>query len=73
MLSPLLDQLSKNSQGKYTIAKVNIDEFPNLAAAFNVSAIPTLVYFNKGQKVGQKVGIPSPQEILITLENLQKQ
>ena len=50
-LAPLLDQLVEEYQGKFILAKINIDEQQNLAAAFRVQSIPMVVAFANGQPV----------------------
>jgi thioredoxin 1 len=56
MIAPIIDQLSVELQGKIKVAKVNVDESPDLAGKFNVMSIPTLLIFKNGQPVDQIVG-----------------
>jgi len=56
MIAPVIDQLSTELEGKMKIAKVNVDEAPELAGQFNVMSIPTLLIFKGGQPVDQIVG-----------------
>jgi len=56
MIGPIIDQLSVELQGKIKIAKVNVDESPELAGKFNVMSIPTLLIFKGGQPVDQIIG-----------------
>lgn len=62
-LIPLLEKLVEEFQGKFRLAKINIDEQQNLAAAFQVQSIPTVVAFLNGQPVDQFQGI-LPEETL---------
>lgn len=62
-LAPLLDQLVEEYQGKFILAKINIDEQQNLAAAFRVQSIPMVVAFANGQPVDHFQGI-LPEESL---------
>ncbi|MCS6771751.1 MAG: thioredoxin [Kiritimatiellae bacterium] len=55
-IAPILDELAHELAGKLTIAKVNVDEAPDLAMKFNVRSIPTLLVFKGGQIVGHMVG-----------------
>lgn len=57
MLSPLLDELAAEYDGKAKIGKVNVDQEPGLAGQFGVQSIPTLLLFKNGQVVGQLVGM----------------
>lgn len=56
-IAPILDELSKELDGKLTIAKLNVDEAGDVAAQFGVRAIPTMILFKGGQAVEQFVGL----------------
>lgn len=56
MIAPSLDELSTELAGKVKIAKLNIDENPELAAQFGVRSIPTLMVFKGGEVADIKVG-----------------
>jgi thioredoxin 1 len=56
MIAPSLDEISNEMAGKVKIAKVNIDENPELAAQFGVRSIPTLMLFKGGEVADIKVG-----------------
>jgi thioredoxin 1 len=64
MIGPIIDQLSVELQGKMTMAKVNVDEAPELAGKFNVMSIPTLLIFKNGQAVDQIVGAMPKDKLL---------
>lgn len=59
MQLPIVEELSTELQGKATIAKVNVDEEPELASQFGVMSIPTLILFKDGQPVDKLVGLQS--------------
>ena len=59
MLGPILDDLAKDHAGKVKIAKVNVDDAPNLAAKFSVRSIPMMVFFKDGQAKDTAVGVQS--------------
>lgn len=67
MMGPIVDQLSAELQGKMKIAKVNVDESPQLAGRFNVMSIPTLLIFKGGQPVDQMVGAMPKDRLLAKL------
>ena len=48
MLAPILEEIAKEYDGKVKVGKVNVDEEPALATAYNVSVIPTLILFKGG-------------------------
>ncbi|MGI6169670.1 MAG: thioredoxin [Christensenellales bacterium] len=56
MIAPTVDQLAVEAAGKAKVGKVNVDEQPELARAFNVMSIPTLVVLKDGKVVDQAVG-----------------
>ena len=61
MLAPVLDQLAAESNGRYKIAKLNVDENPRTAAQYNIRSIPTLLIFKNGKLVDQIIGVqPKP-------------
>lgn len=55
-LSPIIDDVASDMEGKLSICKVNIDDNPDTPAKYNVRGIPTLILFKDGQPVGTKVG-----------------
>ena len=67
MLNPVLEEIAAAQAGKAVIAKVNIGEFPELAARFGITAVPTLIFFKNGQPVRTLRGVQSRREILTTL------
>jgi thioredoxin 1 len=56
MIAPILGEIAAEQAGKITIAKLNVDENPDLAMRFNVMSIPTLLVFDKGQVAKRLVG-----------------
>lgn len=69
MLAPVLDEVATELTGKAKVAKVNVDENPDLAVRFGIQSIPTLVYFVNGEVQDQFVGAPSKKAILNKLES----
>ncbi|MEM5829540.1 MAG: thioredoxin [Candidatus Aenigmatarchaeota archaeon] len=61
MLSPILTKLAKEYQGKFLLAKVNIDENPRLAEEYQIMSIPNVKIFKNGKIVDEFVGaMPEP-------------
>lgn len=56
MISPALEEIAAEMNGKVKVAKLNIDENPELAAQYGVRSIPTLMLFKNGEVADIKVG-----------------
>ncbi|MCR9122120.1 MAG: thioredoxin [Phyllobacteriaceae bacterium] len=56
MIAPALEELSGELDGQVKIAKVNIDENPQIAAQYGIRSIPTLYMFKGGEVVDQMIG-----------------
>lgn len=67
MVSPIVDEIAEENP-QYLIAKVNVDEQPELAQMFGVSSIPTLVVLKNGNVVNMSVGARPKAQILAMLE-----
>ena len=61
MVSPVVDELANDYQGKVNFVKVNVDQANELASKYNIFSIPTLAIFNKGKIVAQQVGAASKE------------
>ncbi len=70
MLTPTIDALAAESGGKYLVAKLNVDENPATAARFNISSIPTMLIFDRGQLADRLVGLQSKSAIAGKLANV---
>jgi thioredoxin 1 len=69
MIAPALDQLAAESDGRYKIAKLNVDENPVIAHQFNIRSIPTLLIFKNGKLVDQIMGAQPKQAIAARLRS----
>jgi len=63
MIAPLLDQLATESQGRYRIAKLNVDENPRLAQQYQVASIPTILIF-KNQRLIDRLNGALPKQAI---------
>lgn len=68
MVAPVLGELAAEAEGRYLIAKLNVDENPRTAAQFNVRSIPTMLIFRDGALVDRIVGAQSKQVIAARLK-----
>lgn len=67
MLSPTVDEIAGEVSGSVKVGKINIDEQPELAAAFNVMSIPTLAVVRDATVAASSVGVKSKPQILAML------
>ena len=56
MVAPFLDELATEMEGRVTVAKVNIDENPQIPRKYGVRGIPTMILFKGGQVAATKIG-----------------
>lgn len=56
VLSPIVEEIAKEYEGRLKVGKVNVDENNALAAKYGVMSIPTLKFFKKGKLVGEMIG-----------------
>jgi thioredoxin 1 len=70
MIGPLLEEIAKESEGRYRVTKVNVDDDPALQQRFGIRGIPTLLFFSGGTLRGQIVGAAAKKAIMEKLEGL---
>ncbi len=68
MIAPILGEIAAEQAGKLTVAKLNVDDHPDLAMRFNVMSIPTLLVFDKGQVAKRLVGAKGKAALLQELQ-----
>lgn len=68
MVSPIVDEVAAEVAGRAKVGKINVDEEQELAQAFSIMSIPTLIVINNGKLVKQVVGVRSKSEILEMLQ-----
>ena len=69
MIAPLLDEVSKDYDGRLQVAKVNVDENASIATKYGIRGIPTLMLFKNGQVMDTKVGALSKSQLTLFLDN----
>ena len=61
-IAPVLEDLARTSGGRVTLAKVNVDENPGLAARYGIRSIPTILFVKDGKVADQVIGaVPKAQ------------
>lgn len=68
MIAPVLEELSKEYEGRLTIAKVDVDANRSQAEKYNVRGIPTLMLFSEGEVQATKVGALNKSQLAAFLE-----
>lgn len=68
MLAPIVEDVAAELDGQVKVGKVNVDEEPELAAAFQVASIPTLVVVKDGKVADVNVGYCTKEKILELLD-----
>jgi thioredoxin 1 len=56
MIAPILKELARDYKDRLKIAKINVDEEPDLASRYGIQSIPTLLFFKGGEMVRQQIG-----------------
>ena len=69
MLAPILDEVASENTDKITVAKVNVDENPDLARQFDIMSIPTLIVFKDGQPAHRFQGASGKAGLLQNLSD----
>lgn len=70
MVSPIVDELAAEYEGKINIAKCDVDSSDDVAAMFRVRNIPTLVFLKNGEQVDKHVGAITKPDLKAKLEAL---
>ena len=70
MMEPVLEELNSEVGEIVTIAKLNVDEYPDIAREYGVRNIPTMLFFKNGKIVDKSVGAVPKQVIQSKLDLL---
>ncbi|MBD3422662.1 MAG: thioredoxin [Chitinivibrionales bacterium] len=70
MLTPIIDDLAQEFEGKIKIGKLNVDNNPGTASKYGVSSIPTLLFVKGGNVVDQHTGLLAKDPLKTKLDNL---
>lgn len=70
MISPIMEQIADDYEGRVKIAKLNVDENEATASQYRVMGIPTLVFFKDGKEVKRLVGVHPKPHITAVLNDL---
>lgn len=68
MLTPVVDELAKEFEGKIKIGKLDVDENPKIPSQYGIMSIPTLIFFKDGKAIEQIVGVLSRHQLKQKIE-----
>ena len=69
MIAPVLDEIAEEYLGKIKVAKLNIDENPNVPPRYGIRGIPTLMLFKEGEVEATKVGAVSKSQLTAFIDS----
>lgn len=69
-LSPVLEEIAAEMNGKATVVKVNVDQASDLAQKYGIRGIPTLIFFKNGEVKSTLVGNQPKAEIIKNINSL---
>ena len=70
MVGPIVEEMHGDYEGKAVIAKVNVDENPNISAKFGIRNIPTIIFLKNGEMVDKSVGAVPKNVLTDKMDNL---
>ena len=70
MVSPIIDNIAEEYEGKIAVGKVNVDDEGALAAEFAIVSIPTVIIFKDGKEVKKLVGVRSADEYADAIDEI---
>ena len=69
MIAPVLEEIAVDYEGKLKICKMDVDANTETAPKYGIRGIPTLILFNNGDKVGEKVGALSKSQLAAFIDS----
>ena len=70
IVSPIIEELAKEYEGKLKVGKVNVDENPNSASRFGIMSIPSILIFRNGEPVKTMIGAQSKENYKKTIQEV---
>ena len=70
MIAPVLEEIAADMGDKVTVAKINIDDNPDIPSKYGVRGIPTLIIFKDGEVASTKVGALPKSQIMQWVESV---
>ena len=69
-LTPILESIAADYEGKVKVVKLNIDESPTIAAQYQVMSIPTVLFFKDGNVESQVIGLVGKDKIARKIDTM---
>ncbi len=63
-MSPIIDDVAKQVQGKARVLKIDVDKNPMAAASYQVKGVPTLILFKNGKQLWKQSGVVDAQKLI---------
>ena len=63
MLTPIIEELSKDYDGKASVGKLNVDDNPNVSMKYGIRSIHTILFIKNGEVVDKQVGVTTKQAL----------
>ncbi len=70
MIGPVVEELAGAYQGKMRMGKLNVDDYPQIAAQHRIMNIPTMLFFKGGKEVDRIVGVVPKEELTRRIERV---
>ena len=70
MIAPVLEEIADEYDGKLKVCKMDVDANTETATNYGIRGIPTLIVFNNGEKVGEKVGALSKSQLSAFIDSI---
>ena len=70
IVSPIIDELGKEYEGKVKVGKMNVDENPKVAGQYGIMSIPSIVFFKNGQPIKTMIGAQSKENYKEEIEQV---
>ncbi len=70
MISPIVEEMAGEYEGKAVIGKVDVDKNPSISAKFKIRSIPTILYFKGGEIADKHVGGTAKKNLVTKLDAL---
>lgn len=69
-MTPIMEELAEDMKGKAGVAKLNVDDSPDISAKYGINAIPTILIFKNGELIETMVGLRTKDEIVSRVNEL---